>query len=158
MNLEELKDKINITQKTNPFLDMKLPTVEYLKSISNKRVWIRVLNDDQTFAEEVCTLNKYIDETNMVEVNTKIGNKNFKFDNILGIEDLSCNYNKSHIDFDSLIEKPIRMTNYKGDSIECIIQYVGDETIAFALRIPEYETLSYDLEYPINLIQNIELI
>ncbi len=159
MEIESLKDKINITDKTNPFLDMKQPTIDLINSLSNQKVWIRILdNNDNSCYEEICTLNKMDDETNMVEVNTKIGNKNISYESIIGIEGLNDSYNEDNIDFPSYVEKAVRITNYRDDKVECIIQDVDTDDISFAVRIPEYKTLSYDLSYPKNLIKKIELI
>lgn len=80
------------------------------------------------------------------------------FGDLIGIESLNVNYNKQIINFKQFVGKKARITNKYNNFIDCALQAVYDEEIYFAVRLANYDSLSYDLSYPINLIKKIEII
>lgn len=80
------------------------------------------------------------------------------FDDLIGIESLNINYNKQIINFKQFVGKKVRITNKYNNFIDCALQTVYDEEIYFAVRLANYDSLSYDLSYPINLIEKREII
>lgn len=80
------------------------------------------------------------------------------FDDLIGIESLNINYNEQIINFKQFVGKKVRITNKYNNFIDCALQAVYDEEIYFAVRLANYDSLSYYLSYPINLIKKIEII
>ena len=149
--LEKYRDSLPIIEQKNPFLDVTKVSIVDLDNYINHKLWIREKNDDGV-TEWIDTLISIDKKQNIIYFKE---NKEISYYNIVGIEDLNTNYNESNIDFKSFIGKKVRITNKNNNSIDCVIQYIEDELIYFAVRLVDYESLSYDLSYPINLIKEI---
>ena len=149
--LEKYRNSLPIIEPQNPFLDMTKVDLDKLENFVNHKLWIREKVEEDLIEKIDILIN--IDKENNI-VCFKEGNTNY--DDLVGIEDLNTNYNEGNIDFKSFIGKKVKITNKYNNTIECAIQGIEDELIIFAVRLANYETLSYDLSYPLNLIRNIE--
>ena len=149
--LEKYRDSLPIIEPQNPFLDVIKVDLEELEGYINHKLWIRE-KIEAGLIEKIDILTSIDREKNSVYF--KEGNINYN--NLIGIEDLNNNYNENNIDFKSFVGKKVRIKNKYNNIIECAVQDVDDELIIFAVRLANYETLSYDLSYPLNLIKEIK--
>ena len=149
--LEKYRDSLPIIEPQNPFLDVTKVNYEELENYINHKLWIREKTEDYLI-EKIDILKNIDREKNIIIFKESIINYN----DLIGIEDLNINYNENDIDFKSFIGKKAKITNKYNNSIDCAIQDVDDELIIFAVRLADYETLSYDLSYPLNLIKDIK--
>ena len=156
LSLEQYKNSLTVIDENNPFLNITKPSVNELKELLNHNVWLRI-KEDSNITEYIC---KIVDiNINNISLKELEYGKiiDVKLENIIGLLDITISINDK-IDYKKYNHKIVKLTNYKGDSIECIIQYYDEYLIYFAVRLDNYDTLSYDLSYPINMIKNIELI
>lgn len=149
--LEKYRNSLPIIEPQNSFLDVTKVTFDELENFINHKLWIREKTEDGVI-EKIDILTGVDNKNNVAWF--KEGNTNY--DNLVGIEDLNTNYNEDNMDFKSFIGKKVKITNKYNNTIECVIQDIEDELIIFAVRLANYETLSYDLSYPLNLIRKIE--
>lgn len=151
--LEKYKDSLPVIEPQNPFLDVTKVDYEELESYINHKLWIRE-KTEEGLIEKIDILISIDREKNIVSFKES----NINYNDLIGIEDLNANYNENNIDFKSFVDKKAKITNKYNTAIECAIQDVDDELIIFAVRLANYETLSYDLSYPLNLIKRIKKI
>lgn len=123
-----------------------------LEKYINHKIWIRKRNFDNCVTENIETLIG-IDKNEII-----FKNFTMNYDDLIGIEDLDISFNDGNIDFLKYIGKKVRITNKHDNYIDCIVQDIDDELIWFAVRLENYDSLSYDLTYPLNLIRKIEII
>jgi len=154
-DLEKYKDGLPIIEPKNPFLDIPKVNINELDNYINHRVWIRSKTSYNYFEEHIYTLERIDMEKNKVFFKNNIC---IDFDDLIGIESLNVNYNEQIINFKQFVGKKVRITNKYNNFIDCALQAVYDEEIYFAVRLANYDSLSYDLSYPINLIKKIEII
>ena len=154
-DLEKYKDGLPIIEPKNPFLDIPKVNINELDNYINHRVWIRSKTSYNYFEEHIYTLERIDMEKNKVFFQNNIC---IDFDDLIGIESLNVNYNEQIINFKQFVGKKVRITNKYNNFIDCALQAVYDEEIYFAVRLANYDSLSYDLSYPINLIKKIEII
>ena len=151
-DLEKYKNSLPIIKLNNTFLDVTLVPMKELEKYINHKIWIRKRNFDNCVTENIETLIG-IDKNEII-----FSDYTMNYVDLIGIEDLDVNYNDGKIDFSKFIGKKVRITNKYDSFIDCAIQYVDDELIWFAVRLENYDSLSYDLTYPLNLIRKIEII
>ena len=149
--LEKYRDSLPIIEPQNPFLDVTKVNYEELENYINHKLWIREKTEDYLI-EKIDILKNIDREKNIVSFKES----NINYNDLIGIEDLNINYNENNIDFKSFVGKKAKITNKYNNSIDCAIQDADDELIFFAVRLADYETLSYDLSYPLNLIKDIK--
>ena len=149
MNLEKFRNELPTIKSDDSFLDMHEPNYFNLNKFINKKVWIRIKENDGVI--------EYVDKVINIDNNYIIlENVTINYEDLIGIEDISNNYN--NIDYKKYKNKKVRITNVYNNYIDCVIQDYLDDLIIFAVRLENYDSLSYDLEYPINLIKKIEII
>ena len=151
--LEKYRGSLPIIESQNPFLDVTKVDLEELEGYINHKLWIREKIEAGSI-DKIDILTSIDREKNIVYFKES----NINYNNLIGIEDLNNNYNENNIDFKSFVGKKVRIKNKYNNIIECAVQDVDDELITFAVRLANYETLSYDLSYPLNLIKEIKKI
>lgn len=149
--LEKYRNNLPIIEPQNPFLDVTKVSLEELENYINHKLWIRE-KIEEGLVEIIDVLTRVDKENNIVYFKEN----SINYCNLVGIESLDTNYNENNIDFKSFISKKVKITNKYNNTIECVVQDIYDELIIFAVRLVDYETLSYDLSYPLNLIKRIE--
>lgn len=151
--LEKYRDDLSIVKPNNPFLNVTKVSLNQLDNLINHKLWFRRKMDFDIvegigILEKIDKKRQIIYFTNNIEINYK---------DLIGVEDLSINYNKENLDFKKFVGKKVKMTNKYDHLIDSVIQSVEEDLICFAVRLSHYETLSYDLSYPINLLKEIEI-
>lgn len=154
-DLKKYKDGLPIIEPKNPFLDIPKVNINKLGNYINHIVWIRSKTSYTSFEEHIYTLERIDMEKNKVFFQNNIC---INFDDLIGIESLNVNYNKQIINFKQFVGKKVRIINKYNNFIDCALQAGYDEEIYFAVRLANYDSLSYDLSYPINLIKKREII
>ena len=149
--LEKYRGSLPIIESQNPFLDVTKVDLEELEGYINHKLWIREKIEAGSI-DKIDILTSIDREKNIVYFKES----NINYNNLISIEDLNNNYNENNIDFKSFVGKKVRIKNKYNNIIECAVQDVDDELITFAVRLANYETLSYDLSYPLNLIKEIK--